>query len=546
MFTVGGVVSCRMVASIVKFRWTVIDTLCEQLAALSGREVACWVEHATGEIAAGWRPDNAVGVKSVNIESGVGGGVRACAVGSDADRWASFLAERCRLEFSAQDTVRDMAEATAGQWRRTNALLEMLDGAALHPTPAVVVEKTLAILQRSSSMHEGVAVIRFPDDEVFTAINRYRHEQVMDAKLVAPVASRLDDLRVVRADDLRGGLEVFFSKLRRTKPPAILAPLGSGSESWGFLVVSVDDPDTIASGELKLLAAAAKILAVAVENHYRLTRERDATRLRVQNELLEQQTHEMEELVHVVAHDLRSPMTSMYGFMYVALDEIADLRGHLDKGDAEHAAAAPDLIEEPLRDGLRSVEKLNRMVQRLLDYSRSSRLTYRFEMLDMNELIGGVVDAIKPELTELGIEVTVTDVPPSVGDRVQLEVIYSNLVGNAVKYMGDDLERKIVCGYLAGTEPVYFVRDTGTGLNPDELEAAFLPFKRFGAAGTVGEGIGLAQVRKIVERHGGRIWCESTKGKGASFFFTLGRNAVDLVASSTGSQAATFASPGSH
>ena len=538
-----------MVPDTVKYRWSAIDELCEQLATLSGREVACWVEYTTGEVAAGWRPDNAVGVKSANIQEGVGGGVRACAVGADADRWAAFVAGRCRAELSSQDTVRDMAAATAGQWRRTNALLEMLEGAALQLNPAMVVEKTLSILHRASSMQDGVAVIRLPDEDVFTAINRYRHEQVIDAKLIAPVAENLDDLRVVRADDPNGGSSALFAKLRNVEPPAVLARLGSsGEDPWGLLVVSVDDPNALTSGELKLVSAAAKILTVAVANNYRLTRERDATRLIVQNELLEQQTHDMEELVHVVAHDLRSPMTSMYGFMYVALDEIADLRDHLAKGDMERAAAAPDFIEEPLRDGLRSVEKLNRMVQRLLDYSRSSRLTYHFETLEMKDLVGGVVEAIKPELTELNIDVAIADLPRAVGDRVQLEVIYSNLIGNAAKYMGDGSERKIVCGFVSGTEPVYFVRDTGTGLNPDELEAAFLPFKRFGDAGTTGEGIGLAQVRKIVERHGGRIWCESRKGKGASFFFTLGRNptksAGDDRENDTGSQPAEFASPG--
>ena len=119
------------------------------------------------------------------------------------------------------------------------------------------------------------------------------------------------------------------------------------------------------------------------------------------------------------------------------------------------------------------------------------------------------------------------DLPSVTGDRVQLEALFGNLVDNAIKYMGKGEDRTIVVGCQPGPEPIYFVRDSGVGMSPDEMSKAFLPFQRFHSDAAPGDGIGLPHVRKIVERHGGRIWCESEKGTGTTFYFTLGAPAPD-------------------
>ena len=89
--------------------------------------------------------------------------------------------------------------------------------------------------------------------------------------------------------------------------------------------------------------------------------------------------------------------------------------------------------------------------------------------------------------------------------------------------MSEEGERRITVGCESGEEPVYFVRDTGKGMAEDQVMKAFLPFQRFHTQAAPGDGIGLPHVRKIIERHGGRIWCESEKGVGTTFFFTLGQ-----------------------
>jgi signal transduction histidine kinase len=133
-----------------------------------------------------------------------------------------------------------------------------------------------------------------------------------------------------------------------------------------------------------------------------------------------------------------------------------------------------------------------------------------------------VIRSLGYQLRKRAIDVQVGAIGAVTGDRVQLEALFGNLIDNAIKYMGEGASRTITIGVQNGPEMAYFVRDTGIGMTADEVSKAFLPFQRFHRNAAPGDGIGLPHVRKIVERHGGRIWCESQKGVGTTFFFTLG------------------------
>jgi signal transduction histidine kinase len=185
------------------------------------------------------------------------------------------------------------------------------------------------------------------------------------------------------------------------------------------------------------------------------------------------------------------------------------------------------MIAEPLRDGIRSVEKLNRMVQRLLEFSRSARGAYSFETVELDPLVQGCARSLRYQMVKNGIEVEVGPLPTVTGDRVQIEAVFGNLIDNAIKYMGDGDNKRIELGCQKdGDERIYFVRDSGVGMTADQVSKAFLPFQRFHGDAAPGDGIGLPHVRKIVERHNGRIWCESTVGVGSTFYFTLGKTAA--------------------
>ena len=506
-----------------RLRWAAIESLCKETEALTGGSHTFWIEAADGSVVAGEAVNKTKRVAKTPLRFGGLALGQACAYGKDCEAWVKVLLSLVERELNHQATVNDMADATARLWKHTNALMRMAASAKLSLDPPATFTTILGILSRATRLRAGVGVVRRPNTEEYTLYSTDGTSSPVDALSVAPLFEAGDGVRLVTITDTMSGLYATCGELLGKFSPAAIASLSTESEHLGFVIVPVDDPEKITSEDLKVLASAAQIISVAVENALILGERMQATRLQVENELLAQQTQDMEEMVHVVAHDLRSPMTALYGFVHVALDELKELRMKLqEEGFAVEQIA--DGIAEPLRDAIRSVEKLNRMVQRLMEFSRSARGTYAFESIELGRLVQGVVRSLRYQITKKEIDIRVGLMPNVRGDRVQLEALFSNLVDNAIKYMGEGELKEIHIGCQGGSEdPVYFVRDTGVGMTADQIPRAFLPFQRFHTDAAPGDGIGLPHVRKIVERHGGRIWCESEPGAGTTFFFTLGQ-----------------------
>lgn len=506
-----------------KLRWTAFRQICAEVAA-AYEPAHCWIEDRGGEVKAGERPDPDRG--RVSLPLGPDGSAdsdyeyRACAVSEDSGVTAQLLWTLCRREINHQDTVRDMADATARLWRQTNALLRMAASTHLSVDPGLAVEKILAVLEHSTSFLPGLAVVRMPgvaECRVFGVVDGKK----VDVELL-PTAEEVDEEVLLVTPAERPDLHARCCRVLGHEGAIAVGKLATDNQHMGYLILPASDTELVTSEDVKVLAAAVQILSVAIENGFILRREREAIKLKVENEMLAAHARDLEEMTHVVAHDLRSPMTSIYGFMHVALDELQDMSDKLRHDGVSGASDLQPLVADPLHDAIKSVEKLNRMIQRLLDFSRSARTSYTFEKLDLNELVDGVVSSVGYHLREKRITVEVEELTSIVGDRVQVEAVFGNLVDNAIKYMGEDGEKRIVVGMLDKDEgPVFFVRDTGTGMRPEQVKKAFLPFKRFHTDSAPGEGIGLAHVRKIVERHRGRIWCESSEGEGTTFYFTL-------------------------
>jgi len=515
-----------------RLRWAAIESLCKETEALSGGSHTFWIEAADGSVVAGEAVNKTKRIAKVPLQFGGRALGRACAYGKEADAWVRVLLSLVERELNHQATINDMADATARLWKHTNALMRMAASAKLSLDPPATFTTIFGILSRATRLHAGVGIVRRPHTDEYTLYSVDGTSSSVDALSVAPLFEVGDGVRLVTISDSTSGLYATCGELLGKFSPVAIASLSTESEHIGFVIVPVDDPEKITSEDLKVLASAAQIISVAVENSLILGERMQATRLQVENELLAQQTQDMEEMVHVVAHDLRSPMTALYGFVHVALDELKELRMKLqEEGFAVEQFA--DGIAEPLRDAIRSVEKLNRMVQRLMEFSRSARGTYAFEAIELGRLVQGVVRSLRYQITKKEIDIRVGLMPNVRGDRVQLEALFSNLVDNAIKYMGEGDLKEIHIGCQGGGEdPVYFVRDTGVGMTADQLQRAFLPFQRFHTDAAPGDGIGLPHVRKIVERHGGRIWAESEPGGGTTFFFTLGQQQQNRIAES--------------
>lgn len=507
-----------------KVRWSAIKTLCGEFHDSAASSLAFWVEDLDGEVVAGERGGSKRRVYSQPVCAGEIEVGTAWVGGRGGDSWVPLLASAVARELAHQWTVSDMADATARLWKHTNALMRMAACTNLSLEPAGILERALEILKHSTRIDGGVGVIRLPGQDHYTIFGTDGEQQV-DLIEITPLHMVGKEVRIVTSDDTSNGLMQACARVTGSYIPTAVVALSSETEEFGFVLAPVSDAEQVTSDDLKVLASAAQIISVALENRYILSQEREATRLHVKNELLAQQTRDMEELVHIVAHDLRSPMTALYGFVHVALDEIKDMRSNLE---AQGFAIGTQVenITEPLRDAIRSVEKLNRMVQRLLDFSKSARGAYTFEEIQLGKLVNGVIRSLRYQLTRSDIETEIGLLPTIVGDRVQLEAVFGNLIDNAIKYMRtDDGPRHVYIGYQSEPEPLYYVRDTGVGMTKEQIDKAFLPFQRFHTDAGPGDGIGLPHVRKIIERHGGRVWCESVVGEGSTFYFTLGQPA---------------------
>ena len=226
-------------------------------------------------------------------------------------------------------------------------------------------------------------------------------------------------------------------------------------------------------------------------------------------EELEQKNAELERFTYTVSHDLKSPLITIKGFLgFVREDAKAGDALRLEK-DIQRISAATD--------------KMQRLLEDLLELSRVGRLTNNPKPIATNELIAEVVELLQGRINAGKISVQVADNLPSIyGDRQRISEVFQNLIDNAAKFMGSQPEPRIdigVQGELKG-DPIFFVRDNGIGISPQFKDKIFGLFDKLNAQ-SEGTGIGLALVKRIVEYHGGRIWIESDSGKGATFFFSL-------------------------
>ncbi len=254
----------------------------------------------------------------------------------------------------------------------------------------------------------------------------------------------------------------------------------------------------------------------------------------VRSEQLEAKNLELSDFLYVVSHDLRAPLINLEGFSRALQDNLSTLDGLMQMCDGNGAGiraaqqAWPPLraeITEALDFILRSVAKMDFLVKGLLELSRIDTRPNQPQAVELNAIVGDILGAMQYNINARGIEVTVEPLPTVVGDAVRLSQLFSNLIDNAIKYMKPRGEARIHIGCQECDDGYrFFVRDTGLGIRAEDHAKIFRLFTRLCNSGVPGEGIGLTAVKKIVEKHKGRIWVESELGQGSTFWFTLPRS----------------------
>jgi signal transduction histidine kinase len=160
----------------------------------------------------------------------------------------------------------------------------------------------------------------------------------------------------------------------------------------------------------------------------------------------------------------------------------------------------------------------------MLQLSRLGQVAMRCERLDMNRLLQQVVATLTIQAEAAGAQIEIGSLPECVADASMVNQIFTNLLDNALKYRHPTRAPRIeVSGRVEEEQAVYCVADNGLGIAPEEVASIWELFRRLNPSGPVGEGVGLSLVRRIVERHRGRIWVESTPGLGAQFLVALPR-----------------------
>ena len=257
-------------------------------------------------------------------------------------------------------------------------------------------------------------------------------------------------------------------------------------------------------------------------------RERTAE-LATANTELARKNQEIEAFVYIVSHDLRAPLVNLQGFtkelQMSCRDLAAKLRGAPLPANLEKEVAA--ILEEDMGGALRYIGagagKLERLIDALLRLSRSGREQYKVEEVDVAAVVEATTSSLQKSIETSGATVSVArPLPKALGDATAIGQVFANLLSNALHYLQPGRPGVIeIGGEVEGASATYWVRDNGVGIGEAVRPRLFQVFQRFHPDMAPGEGMGLAIVKRVVERHGGQIQVESEEGAGTTFCFSL-------------------------
>ena len=231
--------------------------------------------------------------------------------------------------------------------------------------------------------------------------------------------------------------------------------------------------------------------------------------LEQRNEDLTAANSDLEAFSHSVSHDLRMPLRHIQA--YVSMIE-------------ESALAKLNADEQRRLKGVReAAQRMSQLIDDLLAFSRIGRTAMRRAPVDLNSLVKAVINELQPEIKSRKVDWTLQQLPYISGDRPLLHQVFLNLLANAVKYTRTRAEARIqIFAVEQDDEVIVGVKDNGVGFDPAYADKLFGVFQRLHSATDFeGTGVGLANVRRIVQRHGGRTWAESVLNEGATFYFSL-------------------------
>ena len=359
-------------------------------------------------------------------------------------------------------------------------------------------------------------------------------QQLCHAAFQPPVPSPLKDVidrvRVTGAAELLSTFDSAPASLRLTQVPAqklavgqplhsaLVLPLAAHGRSLGAWVLGLTAAERrFNAKDLSLAQDLADRVAISIDNASLLAREQAAREALARlNAELERSNTELDAFAYIASHDLKEPLRGIHNYAHFLIEDYAD---KLDEAGTTK-----------LRTLTRLTQRMQSLLDSLLHYSRLGRQELSLRPVNLQTVLEGALDLLHAQVAEAGVEVRIPrPLPTVIADHRCIGEIFTNLIVNATKY-NDKPNRWVEVGCVSdgddGTEspcPVLYVRDNGIGIPEQHREAVFRIFRRLHGREEYGGGVGagLTIVKKIVERHGGKIWLESTVGEGTTFYFTL-------------------------